>query len=505
MHIETYSRKVSVERKKREVTRAEEGKVIQRKLTVEEICAEAARSEGSHPHVADPKQPVLLFGISPDEIPALLEDRIEGANKAIREEKASLPRGSKAKGPKSIRADTPVLVTFVVSHPIPWRDDETGKPNFEDSDNRALLERWEAANLAWAQFKGGELGFELVSCVRHVDEGHPHLHLFGIPNPEIHKRMEARNCHPGWIAKAELVQKEGEDGKGFKRRQNRANNNAMRAFQDDYYQHVGKDVGLLRIGPKRRRTPHAVYKAEKTAARALGLANVRSDELTNEIASKEADLNEAQALADAVGNDTVQAITDAETFKFELEQIQLQLTAKKEELERLESLGNDLQTVEEELSTARASLEEARKIRLKEEAEIAALRDAVTKEQAELARQRDELQTQFDDFSDAKRTHDRTVQDQRTELDRREEQIETLIVGIEAYADGRLEFRPDDQAKPFLFKPGKDAGAVALGSQLAAMKTRLEPIIRRLDERLSRQAMSLAIEALPDRGIIRAL
>src|SRR5689334_1169146 len=103
MHVETYQMSVSKLRKHREVARAEEGKVVDRKLNVEEICGEAARSPGHCPHVEAAQAPVLLHGISPDQVPSLLAERVAAANAAITAKKAAMARGTRSSGPRPIR------------------------------------------------------------------------------------------------------------------------------------------------------------------------------------------------------------------------------------------------------------------------------------------------------------------------------------------------------------------------------------------------------------------
>jgi len=170
MHIETYAMQVSRLRKEREVARAEAGKVMDRKLSVEEICGEAARLVGHCPHVDQPGAPVLIFGVSPDQVPTMLDERIAAANAAIKAKKAAMARGTRASGPRAIRADTHTLLAMVASHPIPWRAPETGGANFDNDENRTLLDQWERRNIAFAKAMAAARGLELVSVVLHMDE-----------------------------------------------------------------------------------------------------------------------------------------------------------------------------------------------------------------------------------------------------------------------------------------------------------------------------------------------
>jgi len=514
MHIETYAMSVSKLRKKREVARAQEGKAMDRKLNVEEICGEADRASEHCPHVPDPKPPVLLFGISPGKVPELLAARVEAANLAIKAKKAAMARGTRTAGPRPIRPDTHTLLTMVVSYPVRWRDPETGESNFADPENAALLARWRELNLAWVKAKAEALGFDLVSGVEHEDEPYPHDHFIGIPKNE---RLEARGCHPGYLARDALDEEPDEDEKAFKRRGNAAYQMAMRAFQDDYYASVGLAAGLLRTGPKRARLPKGVYQKDKAAGRARGLASVHLEQVTQKTIAKRKELDQTSEMLDAVSDDAVQAIVQTSEFERARDRIELELNAKRAEEVSLKDLRQDREALVAEIDRETAALERVRKDRLRAELEVVRLRETTESTQAQAAREQKELATQWNRLEQAQealakqnKRLESEVAKERESLAESQLQLDSIVEGVVAYAEGRLVLHANDAAKPLSLIAGAEGVDMTLVSRLTSVKPRLVPIIQRLDRAMVERATKMqgAIAAAISgwsRGLIRGL
>lgn len=105
--------------------------------------------------------------------------------------------------------------------------------------------------MVWLKEKYGD---NLRCVLRHQDEAHPHIH-FLVLNAE---RVNAKELHDGYRASAGLpLSKESKV----------VFNDAMRDMQSDYYAKVGHAAGLLRDGPRRKRTPHPEYKRTQREAR----------------------------------------------------------------------------------------------------------------------------------------------------------------------------------------------------------------------------------------------
>ena len=489
VHMETYAMSVSKLRKSREAVRAEKGKVVDRKLSVEEICGEAARLEGHAPHVDVTRPPELLFGVDPAELPDILDQRIADANKAIKEVKAAMPRGTRRSGPKAIRKDTHCLMTMVASYPIPWLDSETGGSNFENSDNREMLEHWKDLNLRWAGRQAEKLGFEMMSVVLHVDEKFPHLHLLGIPK---NKRLDARQCHPGYDALANHAEGRGETVD--KKTRDRIYVDAMRGFQDNYFEEVGIPAGLLRTGPKRRRVPGGVYKAEKAAAKSQGLAHLHLEKVEQQVAGKSKELSETTVLLTDIENETADAIqlsadmrrlADAQSRELQAQQ------AQSEELERKlsysEQLDEELAKAQDELDTLRSKVSEEEAERQRARQTFAAEEEAMRHRKEGLAEVEEAVAQEKKDWKRYQKEREDELALREENLERGERDLATLKEGVEAYASGVLDYVPSSSPTPFTLRTGSDPSLI---ERLRPLKGRLEPLIRSMHDAIEKRAVA---------------
>lgn len=226
--------------------------------SVASVVAEAVRQVGYCPHVDEPLPPNVLHGISPDAIPALIEQRIETA-------KACFAEQLKGKG-RGIRQDQHVLEGAVFSHP-------NRSSELSDPDVRARYQKWRDDVIEWVKNDFDSRGLDFVSAVEHLDESHPHIHAYGVPRAtESNPRMDAKLCHAGYAAKA---------SESVLERKNTAYREAMRSWQDNHYQAVSERHGLLRYGPKRARLDRQAYTAHKIVAKDLAEKLNLADELAN--------------------------------------------------------------------------------------------------------------------------------------------------------------------------------------------------------------------------------
>lgn len=220
------------------------------------VLAEARRDlEASH-HVENPRPPDLLYGCDLDELERQHDDRAVAA-KAIR-------KGPKGESLRAIRKDQNTLAAVVVSHPYTVEEVEA------DPVKRAEIECWEKANIDWLKTQFGD---DLASVVRHTDEKQWHLHAYALPsNPE----MKAALMHPGQLAKAAVMEGAEKGDKERNRAGDRAYREAMRQWQETYFQAVSLDAGLTRLGPGRRRLSRDAWKAEQVQARAVKIAEQKA-------------------------------------------------------------------------------------------------------------------------------------------------------------------------------------------------------------------------------------
>jgi len=256
-HTQTYSRKGN-----------------NKNRSVAAIVAEAVREDDFCPHVESPKDPAILHGVSPDEIPQLIEQRIKQA-------KQLFPDQLKGKG-KGIRKDQHIMEGAVFSHPI--LSDE-----LENAETAEQYQRWRDDVIEWVKRDFDDRGLEFVSAVEHLDEAHPHIHAYGIPKAtEANPRMDAKKCHAGHAAR----QKEDKKWLG-----NAAYKKAMRAWQDKHYAEVGERHGLLRFGPRRQRLDRTTWKIQQEAAQDLAKkiqVSEKMGDLTSDYESLKAEKNELE-------------------------------------------------------------------------------------------------------------------------------------------------------------------------------------------------------------------
>jgi len=210
------------------------------------VLDEAAREPGASPHVAQPLPPEIVHGAGLEEVRRLHDE-------ACANTKVVLANGKE----RAVRKDQKSLLTIVASHPASMDCVRA------DTAVAADVSAWESRTLEWLRAQYGD---NLLSVIRHVDESHPHLHVYVLPAD-----LRAARLHPGNEAKRVIVAagpQGDEDAKALNRRGDQAYKAAMRAWQDSYHQHVGVPCGLARLGPGRRRLSREEWQAERSAAAA---------------------------------------------------------------------------------------------------------------------------------------------------------------------------------------------------------------------------------------------
>lgn len=212
---------------------------------VRQVIAEGLRSGGYHPHVADPKPPVVIFG-DPEGFQELHDAYVDARRtRAVNNGRVS---------ERAIRHDRHTLFTLVASYPVPT-------VAVEDSpEELARFKRWVGLTLAWVR---EQYGGQLKTGFAHIDERYPHLHFWLLPDDPS---ADAALLHPGKFAKRETearLKSEGLPSRVAVAAGNRALKLTMRAWQDSYHRSVGAPLGMRRDGPKRRRLSRGQYRAEQ--------------------------------------------------------------------------------------------------------------------------------------------------------------------------------------------------------------------------------------------------
>lgn len=275
VHVESYSRTApkAAESKNKKTGQAS-GKAGR---SVSWVVNEAIRDSGSIPHIEAPLPPIYLHGEPLEQLETTCEQWAATMTDA---------RGRK------LRKDALCLVAGIVSAP-----------------NDIAPEAWEAFkrdSLAWLKTKYGD---SLRTVIEHVDESHPHLHFYCVPQPG--QRFES--VHEGKAAAAEskaLGQAKGLQNQAYKR--------AMRQFQDDFFEGVGIEHGFTRLGPGKRRLTREEWKQEQHQAAYASAAIGKAKAMTFEAEIESATIiGDAKAQAQAVA---ATAMEKADAVEREAEQ-----------------------------------------------------------------------------------------------------------------------------------------------------------------------------------------
>lgn len=224
IHIDVYGREGSSQTKTETKKSGIKVTTTIKSRSARDILAEQWREDGACPHINNPGEPTLLYGIAPLDVLPLIDEWADQAKDA---------QGRK------LRKDANCVIIGVASLPRAMEDEF---PQFAED------------TLEWLKEKYGD---RLKSVVVHNDEAHPHLHFTVVPR--IGERLD--DIHEGYKASKQAKI----DGKK-KGEQNLAYIGAMRAFQDEFSKKVAMAHGLTRIGPGRRRLTRAQWHAEKKQA-----------------------------------------------------------------------------------------------------------------------------------------------------------------------------------------------------------------------------------------------
>jgi hypothetical protein len=161
---------------------------------------------------------------------------------------------------RKIRRDSASIYASVVSLPV-RTEDALADEDLAAKSKATLLKAIEHER---KRIEGS--GGRVMMGVIHWDEEYLHAHIMAL-DPV---RGVVRYLHPGQVSKDEVMEKAMSYGV-TKSEANKLGNiaycNAMRGWQNDFYEGVFKDAGLMRYGPRRERLSTAEYKRAKESAR----------------------------------------------------------------------------------------------------------------------------------------------------------------------------------------------------------------------------------------------
>lgn len=227
-----------------------------RKPSMQDICAEMIREPHACPHVTQPLEAKVIFGITPQQAVALADERaaqaVDGKN-------------------RKLRVDASVILVGIASWP------ESVAKISNDRRKQKRYRDWRGATIAWLKRRWGD---DFKTAVEHLDEPYPHIHFVIVPKVGADRRLRIADIHPGHHAAAKR-----KSGGGGARDQRKAYKAAMVALQDDYYEHVGAQFGLTRIGPRRQRLNRSEWTEQQRQAEALAGQHTKVQILATSVAA----------------------------------------------------------------------------------------------------------------------------------------------------------------------------------------------------------------------------
>jgi hypothetical protein len=219
------------------------------KATASGVIDEAMRTPSHSEHVKNPKPPKILFGMDPRQM--LLELKADAAIAKDRTGKRKLPKGAQ------------ILVAGVASMPLKTvellADFESYKKTGVKGECLTAYDKWKKLLLPYLNETYGD---SLQSVILHFDEAQIHAHFY-CRNELKNGTLNLDNLDIATDAERALNLPRESRGKGKASERFTARIEALKKYQDDYFEAVGKRMGWSRKGPKVRRLTHQEYTAEK--------------------------------------------------------------------------------------------------------------------------------------------------------------------------------------------------------------------------------------------------
>ena len=263
MHLELYSRAGAL---------LQNGKG--RKTSIAGVINEAVRVEGFTEHIiADgyiPAAPTYLYSQNDKSLEEHHAEFIE----QVETEKDSLGR--------KIKSDKNILLAGVVSYPKPRM------ANNWDADDQQNYIMFKSQSI---EFMKKQWGDNLLCVLEHTDEEYPHLHFYVVNKSKVANTPE---MHPGFAENIRLENEAKAVNKPVnKKEQVSAFKEAMRKFQDNFYQTVSVYCGLDRLGPKVQRLNRVEWKERKRVTKLLAKAFKKVKDQAMDMNDKSTTLNQS--------------------------------------------------------------------------------------------------------------------------------------------------------------------------------------------------------------------
>lgn len=273
------------------------------------VFGEARRDPQHSTHVESPKPPETVYGLGIDDL------------EALHDKQASEATMTNNKGQtRKIRQDQQTLACIVLSFP-------KEKPGQDNEQYHKEYQNWRSLSVDWLKEKYGN---NLKSVIQHTDERHPHIHCYLMAdNMKASQFNEGKQAKDAFMSSQEAKEM---DKKEANKKGDKEYRQAMRAWQDDYYEKVGIPCGLARIGPQKRRLTRDQWHNEQKQAESLKKVLSQKNGFvrkTKEKAKQEADqlIQEAQERAKKI-------LADADQ---KLSEIKIQISKEEEKLTSIKS------------------------------------------------------------------------------------------------------------------------------------------------------------------------
>jgi len=204
------------------------------------IVHEAERTSHACLHIEKPQRPITLYGESLRSMSERLHNLADNCIDSLG---------------RKIRKDAQLLLAGVASYPQKHQDMSYCEEHFQ---------HWLKNT---TDFLKQEFGENLRNITLHLEDedGRPHVHYFAHPEPDENNILNIRTIHFGMRARDSVSDK----GLGSGKRRRKLYKDAMRAFQDRYYNAVSIHSGMARLGPKRQRMTRKQWRDEQSRCEKL--------------------------------------------------------------------------------------------------------------------------------------------------------------------------------------------------------------------------------------------
>lgn len=219
--------------------------------SLEAVARECQRVEESFPHIENPQTPEILYGIPPLESVSKVRNLVKNVRDNLN---------------RKIRKDAQIASFGVASINV-----ESTPENWASNEVQCWIKDTEV-------FLKNRFGDSFVSLVKHSCEAKCHLHFILIPQVRDGV-IDLSSFHPGLAAQRAVTENK-------KSQKDYAYKEAMRTFQDEYFEQVGLVNGQLRYGPRRRRLSRSEWHAQKRYAALISKAFNDKSKLISALRSK---------------------------------------------------------------------------------------------------------------------------------------------------------------------------------------------------------------------------